>query len=73
MKCRYCGEELGDPELCPEAEQLWCQLHKVVSSGEWSDELYEEYQEHLINCKECQEKLGLTEEVMEYLKKELFE
>lgn len=68
MKCRYCGEELGDPELCPEGEQLWCRLHKTVSSGEWSDEVYDEYQKHLVDCKECQRRLGLTDKVVEYLK-----
>ena len=62
MKCRYCGGELGDPELCPEGEQLLCRVYTVF------DELYDEYREHLINCKECQEKMGLTDEEIDYLR-----
>ena len=70
MKCRYCGGELGDPELCPEGEQLWCRLgtHK-----KWSDNAWKEYQRHIAGCKECQRKLELTEGVLEYMKKEVIE
>lgn len=68
MKRRYCGEELCDPELCPEGEQLWC---KLVSREKWSDKTWREYRRHIAGCEECQRKLELTEGVVEYMKREV--
>jgi len=74
MKCRYCGEKLDDPELCPEGEQLWCNLCRtIIHRGQWLDTAWKEYHRHIAGCKECQRKLELTEGVLEYMKKEVIE
>jgi len=66
MKCRYCGHELGDPELRPEGEQLWC---RFVKSDTFLPE-YEEYCRHIADCEECQRKLGLSDIEIEILRQE---
>jgi len=69
MKCRYCGHELGDPELCPEGEQLWCRASR--SKG-YAPE-YEDYCRHIADCEECQRKLGLSDIEIEILRQTIEE
>jgi len=69
MKCRYCAHELGDQELCPEGEQLW---RKYVGSGYHFPE-YEDYCKHIVDCEECQRKLGLSDIEIEILRQEFEE
>jgi len=69
MKCRYCGHELGDPELCPEGEQLWC---RVVQSEKFLPE-YEDYCKHIAYCEECHKRLGLDDDVVEMLRERIGE
>ena len=64
MKCRYCGHDLRDPELCPEGEQLWC---RVAQSEKFLPE-YEDYCRHIASCEECQRKLGLSDIEIEILR-----
>ena len=64
MKCGYCGHELCDPELCPEGEQLWCRASR---SKEFLPAYYD-YCKHIVECKECQKRLELSDAVIDVLR-----
>lgn len=47
----------GSWELCEEGEKLWYNSRLPI----FNKEIYQKYREHLVKCKECQEKLGIDE------------